>query len=238
MVVDPSRQSAGRAGGPSPTEQLVEVSVFLFLVVPSMTLSFFAVKEGSLGFVLVAVATILRDLSLVGLILFFAWRNGEPVAALGWNAGRGWSEVVLGVLLFVPMAFGAARLESALRAAGFGAPATPLPALTPAHDVSQLMLAAVLVVVVAVAEETIFRGYLMLRLITVTESPAAAVVLSAVLFSLGHGYEGSAGVITVAAMGAVFAVVYLWRGSLAAPVTMHFLQDFIGIVVAPLLVGR
>ncbi len=237
-VEDHSRRSTDSAGSPSRKEQAIELSVFLFLVVPSMALSFFAVKQGSLGFVVVAVATILRDLSLVCLTLFFAWRNGEPVAAIGWSTRRRWSEVVLGAGLFVPMYLGAAWLESALHAAGFSLPATPLPSLTPAPDPAQLLLAAVLVVIVALAEETIFRGYLMLRLTAITKSPAAAVLISAVIFSIGHGYEGSAGVITVGTLGAVFAVVYLWRGSLVAPVTMHFLQDFIGIVLAPLLVGR
>jgi membrane protease YdiL (CAAX protease family) len=60
-------------------------------------------------------------------------------------------------------------------------------------------------------------------------------LLSAGIFSLGHGYEGSAGVVTVGVMGAVFALVYLWRRSLVAPMMMHFLQDFIGIVLVPLL---
>ena len=35
-------------------------------------------------------------------------------------------------------------------------------------------------------------------------------------------------------MGLFFALVYVWRGSLIAPIIMHFLQDFIGIVVLPL----
>jgi CAAX protease family protein len=237
-VEGPARLSPADAEAPSRKEQWIELSVFLFLIVPSMALSFFAVKEGSLGFIVVAVATILRDLSLVALILFFAWRNREPVSAIGWSAGRGWSEIVLGAGLFLPTYLGAAWLENALHAIGFSVPATPLPSLTPAPDLAQLLLATVLVVIVALAEETIFRGYLMLRLTAVTESPAAAVALSTVIFSIGHGYEGSAGVITVGALGAVFAVVYLWRGSLLAPVTMHFLQDFIGIVVAPLMIGR
>jgi len=42
------------------TEQLVEVSVFLFLIVPSMALSFFAVKQGSLSFTFVAFGVILQ----------------------------------------------------------------------------------------------------------------------------------------------------------------------------------
>jgi membrane protease YdiL (CAAX protease family) len=60
-------------------------------------------------------------------------------------------------------------------------------------------------------------------------------VLSAAIFALGHGYEGSAGVVTVGVMGLAFALVYLWRQSLVAPMVMHFLQDFIGIVLLPML---
>jgi membrane protease YdiL (CAAX protease family) len=102
-----------------------------------------------------------------------------------------------------------------------------------AKGAAEGLLAALLVVIVALAEETIFRGYLMLRLRNITASPAAAVLLSAALFSLGHGYEGSAGVITVGTMGMVFALVYLWRQSLVAPMVMYFLQDFVGIVLLP-----
>jgi membrane protease YdiL (CAAX protease family) len=217
------------------TEQLVELAVFLFLIVPSMVLSFFAVKQGSLGFALVAVATIFRDLALVSLILFFLWRNGEPVAQIGWTFEHGRNEFLLGVALFVPFTYCAGLLERSLLAAGFSVPSTPLPALTPVRDTTELALAVALVVIVAVAEETIFRGYLILRLQAITASPAAAVVLSAAVFSLGHGYEGSAGVVTVGVMGVVFALIYLWRRSVIAPVVMHFLQDFIGIVMLPLL---
>ena len=92
-----------------------------------------------------------------------------------------------------------------------------------------------LVTVVAVAEETIFRGYLLLRFPVVVRSTAASVLLSSATFAVGHGYEGSAGLVTVGVMGAVFALVYLWRRSLVAPIVMHFLQDFLGIVLLPLL---
>jgi membrane protease YdiL (CAAX protease family) len=92
--------------------------------------------------------------------------------------------------------------------------------------------------VVALAEETIFRSTLILRFQAVTASSAVAVVLSAVIFSLGHGYEGSAGVVTVGVMGLVFALIYLWRRSLVAPIVMHFLQDFISVVLLPLLGGK
>jgi membrane protease YdiL (CAAX protease family) len=192
-------------------EQLYELSVFLFLIVPSMALSFFAVKQGSLSFVIVASGTILRDLALVSLILFFLWRNGERVEQIGWTFKSGWKDIGLGIGLFVPLFFAANLLENALRAAGFSVPATPLPSYMAAKDIAQYLFACVLVLVVALAEETVFRGYLILRFRALTASPAKAVLLSAAIFSLGHGYEGSAGVITVGFMGLVFALVYLWR---------------------------
>ncbi len=219
----------------SRSEQLREVLVFLFLIAPSMGLSFFAIRQGSLSFQLTAVATILRDLGLVSLIFFFLWRNREPIQRIGWTLTNAWRDAVLGAVLFVPMFFGTASLEAILKGAGFTAPATPTPRALMAGNPIEFLLAGVLVAVVAVAEEIIFRGYLMLRLHAVTRSSLAAAILSSVIFSLGHGYEGTAGVMTVGFMGLFFALVYLSRGSLVAPIVMHFLQDFTSIVLIPLL---
>ncbi len=216
-------------------EQIAEVFVFLFLIVPSMIISFFIVKQGSMSFALIALSTILRDLALVSLILFFLWRNSEETKEIGWKFKNIGKEAILGVWLFIPFFFGAGLLENGLRKMGFSAPATPLPSLIAERNTAEFMLAAVLVVVVAIAEETIFRGYLILRFKNITANTAVAVLISAVIFSLGHGYEGSAGVITVGVMGLVFACIYIWRQSLVAPMVMHFLQDFIGIVLVPLL---
>jgi membrane protease YdiL (CAAX protease family) len=232
--------NVGEAGwessaGLSHREQLFEVSVFLFLIVPSLALSFFAIKQGTLSFVLTAVATILRDLALVSLILFFIWRNREAITRIGWTLKNGWRDIGLGVVLFIPFFFGAGLLENALHRAGFSVPSTPTPSFLAAQGITEIVLAFVLVVVVAIAEETIFRGYLILRFRGLAASPVAAILLSAFVFSLGHGYEGTAGVVTVGTMGAVFAIIYMWRKSLVAPMVMHFLQDFIGIVLLPLL---
>lgn len=215
--------------------QAVEVGVFLFLIFPSMALSFFAIRQGRLDFGLVAVATILRDLGLLGLVLFFLWKNGEPVARLGWKAGHTGREAVLGAFLFVPLVYLTILVERVLVQAGVPAPSTPTPAFFDVSGRGEMFLALILVAVVAVTEESIFRGYLILRLGSVTRSLTAAVILSSVIFSLGHGYEGTLGVATVGFMGLVFALIYLWRGSLVAPTVMHFLQDFFSILVLPLL---
>jgi membrane protease YdiL (CAAX protease family) len=100
---------------------------------------------------------------------------------------------------------------------------------------TKVLLAFILVTVVAVAEETIFRGYLILRFKAVTDRAVAAALLSSIVFSLGHGYEGMAGVISVFSIGVVLALVYLWRKSLVAPIVIHFLTDFATIILPTLL---
>ncbi len=185
-----------------------------------------------------AIATIFRDLALVSLVAFFLWRNGEEPERIGWNFRSGSQNVILGTALFVVVFFGSSYLDRLLLAIGFSAPSTPTPKFLAVHGPSEYMLALVLVVVVAFAEEIIFRGYLIVRINAITGSTTWAVILSSVIFSLGHGYEGTAGVITVGSMGLAFAVVYVWTGSLAAPIVMHFLQDALVIVVLPLVAHK
>ena len=214
---------------------LIEVLVFLFLIVPSMVLSFLVqTKLGGLEFVPMANAIIVRDLALVTLVFYFIWRNGETLRDLGWTWKNGWQDVFLGVVLFLPFTYVASVLESVLQQAGLSVPAGP-PAFLTVHGTAEIVLGIILVTIVALAEETIFRGYLVLRFQGAHLRPLAAAVLSSVIFSLGHGYEGTAGAITVGYMGLVFALLLLWRGSLVAPVILHFLQDFSGIVLPALL---
>lgn len=223
-----------RARFTSEQEQLFEVGVFLFLIVPSMILSFVTEQEKDVGFLITALAIITRDLALLCLILFFLWRNAEPLGSIGWRTEHVWREIIVGIALFPVFFILLGLVGGILQEIGFNLPQTPKPAFLTADNIPQILVATVLVVVVAVVEETIFRGYLVLRFLHITKSGTWSVLVSAVIFALGHGYEGSAGVGTVGIMGIVFAVIYLWRRSLVAPVVIHFLQDFTGIVLAPL----
>jgi membrane protease YdiL (CAAX protease family) len=240
--MSPDQTIATDTGAPTRSlgrrEQTLEVLVFLFLILPSIGLSFFIIKQGHINFGLTVAATVLRDLGLVILILFFLWRNGERLSVIGWNFRKRWLDVVLGVVLFPAMFFGAGILDNVLKMMGFTAPATPLPILKPSLNVFHLILGVIFVAIVAVAEETIFRGYLILRFRNTTRSWGWAVFLSALVFSFGHGYEGSAGVITVGAMGVFFALTYIWRRSLVLPITLHFLQDFLSIILVPLFMHK
>jgi CAAX protease family protein len=236
MIGDSETDSNGGPAGPLRRQQCIELAVFLFLIVPSMAFSFLIIRQARpLGFALLSVAVIFRDLGLMGLVLFLVWRNGEPFSALGLSLENLGGEMGLGFLLFFPMTFAAATIENSLQNAGLSAPSVPMPALVSEKGLPEFVLAFFLVAVVALAEETIFRGYLIMRFRAVTSSTSAAIVFSTAIFSLGHGYEGMAGIATVGFLGIVLALVYLWRKSLTAVIVMHFLQDFGGIVLMPLL---
>jgi membrane protease YdiL (CAAX protease family) len=233
-IVNLFQSETTKPPGPDLREQLLELAVFLLLILPPLALSTLEIRHSSLPFPLAATATILDNLALVALILFFLRRNREPLARIGWIPENLSGNLLLGLVLFVPLFTGAGILEAGLSAAGLAATSTT-PSFLQYQGISGAALALLLVLVVAIAEETIFRGYLILRLQAVTSSPWAAVLLSSAIFSIGHGYEGPAGVITTGVIGAVYAVIYLSRRSLVSPIVLHFLQDFTTILLLPLL---
>ncbi|WP_314176555.1 CPBP family intramembrane glutamic endopeptidase [Streptomyces winkii] len=230
-------QDESHAGVLSRRQELAETGVFLLLIVPSLAFSFVGSGQGALPFPLVAAATILRDAGLVALVLLLLSRARQPVAAIGWVRRTVWLEVLVGVAFSAVALLGGQLLAAALHGAGLSVQQGGTSGLLPSAHIGELLLAFVLVVVVAVAEETVFRGYLILRFKSALQSRTWAVLLSTVVFAVGHGYEGGAGVLTVGLIGLVFALVYEWRRSLVAPIVMHFSLDFVSIVLAPFLAG-
>ncbi len=213
--------------------QLVELLLFLFFIMPAVMLILAPRSLDDLTFAELATSQILRNLALFAVLIYLLRRAGEPLCGIG-LCRAGWpTEMGVGVLLFFPVFIAAGLVETALRGAGLsGLEATP-DFLIP-NGSGDLVLALLFLVVVALVEEAVFRGYLIRRLQGVTGSLAVAVALSTTLFALGHGYQGGAGLLTVGFLGLAFAAIYLWRGSLVAPMTMHFIQNFIGIVILPL----
>lgn len=222
---------------PNIHKQNLELAVFLLFIVPSMVLSFFITPKGDANFIITSIAVIMRDLALVSLVLYFVWRNHESFALLGLRVRDPSQEISLGFLLFIPFFYGASFLGKFLVRIGLHAPKTTSLPFEITNGIGDLIVATLMVIVVALSEEIIFRGYLILRIQGATASTFWAVIFSTIVFSLGHGYEGSAGVVTVGFMGLTFSLIYLWRGNLITAITMHFLQDFVSIVLIPILVS-
>ena len=92
------------------------------------------------------------------------------------------------------------------------------------HARAELPLFAALAATAGLCEELLYRGYLLWyfaqRLDVI---PAAA--LTAVVFGVGHAYQGLAGMLKTGLVGAFLATVYLVTGSLYLPMLLHGLMD-------------
>jgi uncharacterized protein len=175
---------------PSRKMQTVEVCVFLLMIVPSIVLSFFTVGQWKQEFVVTAISVVLRDFALCSLVLYLVWQHDEPFRSIGWT-GRFWPlQVAIGITLFPAVLIGALIVAWLFVSLGLSSPHTTMRSALSIQSWSQVPLAVLLVAVVAVAEETIFRGYLLLRFRAVTGNLGIAIVLSTSIFTAGHSYEG------------------------------------------------
>jgi uncharacterized protein len=217
-----------------PSQRIYQFELFVLALffLPTIAFSLLRGSVPHLPFHSVALSSIFQNSAYAALILYFVWRNREQMQDIGLSTRQWHRELLVGILLFLPFSIAVGLIERMFRLAGLSAP-TELPSFLLLTETTDYLLAPLFLVVVAFAEELIFRGYLIHRLKQLTGNIKAAVLISSLIFSLGHGYQGSLGVATVGAMGVLFGVVYLWRESLIAPMTMHLIQNFIGLVVAP-----
>jgi hypothetical protein len=127
--------------------------------------------------------------------------------------------VVAGVLLVLNKVLG--ENAGGLRAVKALLPQGPL----------EMALWVVVCVTAGFCEEFVFRGYLQSQFVALTGRAEWAIVLQALVFGAGHGYQGMKGMITIAIYGAMFGILAAMSKSLRPGMIQHAGQDiFSGIV--------
>lgn len=161
---------------------------------------------------------------------------------VGWHRGRGFfREVgagVLGYLAGLPIYFMMAvviavltQIQEAIRRGPGGGPHddVPLPdskvmdLVSGSGGLVLLLLGTLIVVWAPLVEETVFRGALYRHIRTRWGMLFSALFVAAA-FAMAHAYV-LAGVVMVATLGAIFALMREWRGSLIAPITAHCMHN-------------
>jgi uncharacterized protein len=74
-------------------------------------------------------------------------------------------------------------------------------------------------------EELLFRGYLQRQFLALTANVPASIVLQALVFGVGHLYQGWKGVVVITAYGALFGILAAMRKSLRPGMIQHGAQD-------------
>lgn len=80
-------------------------------------------------------------------------------------------------------------------------------------------------------EELVFRGYLQRQFQAVTGSVGLAVLFQAIVFGVGHLYEGVAPVALIALYGVLFGLLAAWRKSLRPGMIAHAWSDIFGVII-------
>jgi uncharacterized protein len=80
-------------------------------------------------------------------------------------------------------------------------------------------------------EELAFRGYLQKQFQAITGSAGWAVLIQAVVFGVGHLYEGAGPAGRIMLFGVLFGLLALWRKSLRPGMIAHAWSDIFGVVI-------
>ncbi|AGB16882.1 putative metal-dependent membrane protease [Halovivax ruber XH-70] len=98
--------------------------------------------------------------------------------------------------------------------------------LAPSRRRGWIVLFAVVLPVIAVFEELLFRAVLVGALsVGFGLSPWLLAVASSILFAVGHGVQGQAGVIVTGVIGFVLAATFIVTGNLLAVVVAHYVLN-------------
>jgi membrane protease YdiL (CAAX protease family) len=168
------------------------------------------------------------------------WMDGwgrlfeNPAAGVGWLWSPTVSTIVLGVAVCGYMIAGLLPLIQSLRglrwrrayAAAFRRSTSDVPGLFPNTTLEYLAWIP-LSLTAGVCEEVLFRGFLIRFL---HESGfglplAAALVVSSLMFGLGHLYQGFKSVLGTTVAGFGLGLLFMLSGSLIASIVFHVLLD-------------
>jgi membrane protease YdiL (CAAX protease family) len=143
------------------------------------------------------------------------WRNMKSVlldlavAAGFWLV---WSAIALGI--------GSLLAPSHAETAAFLNPKGPI----------EVALWVMMSLTAGFCEELVYRGYLQRQVLALTGSATLAIMAQAVIFGVGHWYQGGLKVIIIAVLGALFGLLAYWRKSLRPGMISHAWEDVLNVI--------
>ncbi|MBV8363957.1 MAG: CPBP family intramembrane metalloprotease [Candidatus Eremiobacteraeota bacterium] len=179
-----------------------------------------------------------RMIAYVGNITIL-WLLSGGVIALWLNTNRSWALLFLGPVVWWRLAIGVALFAAFLylglrdmRAARKNPKALErfLPKLEPMKWMMPVTRAhlrwwVAVSITAGVSEELLVRGFLV-ALLTHFTGLAAAVIIAAVLFGIGHAYQELKNAVPTGLYGLALNIVVLISGSLLPAMAIHIMQDF------------
>jgi membrane protease YdiL (CAAX protease family) len=161
--------------------------------------------------------------------MLWAW-TGRPFAALGIVAPAGTAAWITAGLCVATVIFYAMQVRAALASAEARASlqaqidqSPGMRAILPVSAAEMRGFAAA-GVSAGICEELLYRGFMLWYLAALLPW-GWAIAATVAIFGVGHAYQGAHGMLMTGVVGGVELAVYLWTGSLLAPIVMHVVID-------------
>ncbi|MEF8776966.1 MAG: CPBP family intramembrane glutamic endopeptidase [Haloarculaceae archaeon] len=172
---------------------------------------------------------------LAGIVVAGAWYFAIPSTAFGvapTPESTGLPAVVAGVGFGIVLWLANEAGARVADAVGFDRDESLRTLLGPESTGGWVLLLGVVLPTIAVGEEVLFRGALIgVPAAGFGLSPWALALVSAVAFALGHGAQGSAGIVVTGLLGLVLAAAFVVSGSLLLVIVAHYLVNALEFVV-------
>jgi uncharacterized protein len=101
------------------------------------------------------------------------------------------------------------------------------------HSMVELLAYFALAATAGVCEEFVYRGFAMAALASLGLATWAVVLVTSMLFGLGHAYQGRAGILGTAVLGMLFAGARILYSSLAPIMMWHTVVDVVAGLAGP-----
>ena len=180
--------------------------------------------DGSLSANFIFALSLLDTVLLLSLIAWLLWRRGESPRRVFLGDRPVGPEIAAGVLsLPFVIALVAALLLTVLRFAPWLRNVQTNPLESFLGTQTGLAMFLLVVIVAGGVREELQRAFLLHRFRGDLGQPWMGVFVTSLAFGLGHTLQGYDAAIITGALGALWGVVYILRGSAIAPIVSHSL---------------
>lgn len=179
-------------------------------------------EDGGLSLSFVVTMSLADTALLIALMVALTRARGESVAALWLGERKVWKEGLLGVALVPSILLMVAVVLTSVRVFApvlHNVQTNPLEQMATGGMMNAAAFGVVGILAGGVREE--LQRAFMLRRFEYFGGPKVGVLVLSIAFGLGHVVQGWDAAVTTAALGFVWAVMYLWRRSSIAPIVSH-----------------
>lgn len=168
---------------------------------------------------------------MAGWIIFGCRIKGQSLSSLLGACSSRWQTILRDIGLAIAYLIVANIVLGILKHFVSGPPTEALKRMLPQTPLQQAVFVG-LAITAGFCEELIFRGYFQRQFTAWTGSISIAVILQAIVFGLGHLYQGLGQVLVISVYGAMFGLLATWRMSLRPGIIAHMLQDAVSGLLA------